>query len=82
MLRPLLTASTAAFTLQIVGFASGCLPSLLGFTLRFGTASEHPLDMAYGRNTVYVDILVSKGFASLPAVHQVGTYGQTMHLFV
>ncbi|KAJ9294281.1 hypothetical protein DTO217A2_9198 [Paecilomyces variotii] len=48
----------------------GCLPSLLGFAMRFGKGSDAPLDMAYGRDTVYIDMLVSKGLAGLPAHHQ------------
>lgn len=48
----------------------GCLPSLLGFAMRFGKASNAPLDMAYGRDTVYIDMLVAKGLTSLPAHHQ------------
>ncbi|KAJ5195551.1 uncharacterized protein N7498_008989 [Penicillium cinerascens] len=48
----------------------GCLPSLLGFAMRFGKASSAPLDMAYGRDTVYIDMLVAKGIPGLPANHQ------------
>jgi hypothetical protein len=48
----------------------GCLPSLLGFAMRFGKASESPMDMAYGRDTVYIDMLVAKGIEGLPAHHQ------------
>ena len=50
--------------------AKGCLPSLLGFAMRFGKASNAPMDMGYGRDTVYIDMLVAKGIASLPAHHQ------------
>lgn len=48
----------------------GCLPSLLGFAMRFGKASESPMDMAYGRDTAFIDMLVAKGIGSLPAHHQ------------
>lgn len=50
--------------------AKGCLPSLLGFAMRFGKASTAPLDTAYGRDTVYIDMLIAKGIESLPAHHQ------------
>lgn len=38
--------------------------------MRFGRASDSPMDMAYGRDTVYIDMLVAKGIESLPAHHQ------------
>nr|KAK5449244.1 hypothetical protein LTR18_002333 [Exophiala xenobiotica] len=48
----------------------GCLPFLLGFAMRFGKASDSPMDMVYGRDTVFIDMLVAKGIASLSAHHQ------------
>lgn len=48
----------------------GCLPSLLEFATRFRKASGAPLNMAYGRDTIYIDMLVAKGITNLPAKHE------------
>ncbi|KAJ9533671.1 hypothetical protein QJQ45_026736, partial [Haematococcus lacustris] len=38
-----------------------CLPSVIGFAMRFGQSSRYPMDMAYGRDTAYVDLVSNKG---------------------
>lgn len=49
-----------------------CLPSIIEFAMRFGRASNFPLDMAYQQDTVYVDVVSVKGphFVDAPSNYQ------------